>query len=83
MSTDSEIMNLLEEIVEDRGVPRNIKTLIEESIQLLLGNEGEMDEKLAHITSILDDASGDPNISPHTRTKIWNVVSFLEEAGRR
>ena len=73
---------MLNEIILERGVPRNIKTLIEESIDLL-DSEGEMNEKIAHITSILDDASGDPNISAHTRTKIWNVVSFLEEFGRR
>jgi uncharacterized protein (UPF0147 family) len=73
---------MLNEIIVERGVPRNIRYLIEESISLL-GADGEMDEKVAHITSILDDASGDPNLSPHTRTKIWNVVSFLEEVSRR
>ncbi len=73
---------MLNEIILERGVPRNIRSLIEDSISLL-ESEGEMEEKIAHITSILDDASGDPNISPHTRTKIWNVVSFLEEIGRK
>jgi uncharacterized protein (UPF0147 family) len=79
---DQNIEVMLNDIILERGIPRNIKTLIEESIGLL-GSEGEMSEKIAHITSILDDASGDPNISAHTRTKIWNVVSFLEEIGQR
>ena len=77
MSTDSEIMNLLEEIVEDRGVPRNIKTSINESLTILNGKASN-EEKIAAIVSILDDASNDPNLSMHTRTHIWNIVTVLE-----
>jgi uncharacterized protein (UPF0147 family) len=73
-----EIVSLLEEIMNDRGVPRNIKGSLEESIVILKG-AGAAEEKLAHVTSILDDASTDPNVSAHTRTRIWNVVSILEE----
>jgi len=72
-----EIFNLLQEIMEDRGVPRNIKVSLEESVNILNGN-GSEDEKIASIISILDDASGDPNLSFHARTKIWSMVSILE-----
>lgn len=74
---DLEINGLLKEIMDDRGVPRNIKASLEESISILNGSDSE-EEKIASIISILDDASGDPNISFHTRTKIWKMVSFLE-----
>jgi uncharacterized protein (UPF0147 family) len=73
-----QIIEMLEEIMSDRGVPRNIKGSIEDSIGILNG-KGPEEEKLAHVTSILDDASTDPNVSSHTRTRIWNVVSILEE----
>jgi uncharacterized protein (UPF0147 family) len=71
------INDLLSEIMEDRGVPRNIKSSIEESISIIGGNDTE-EEKIASIISILDEASTDPNISLHTRTRIWNTVSVLE-----
>ncbi|MEM5812470.1 MAG: UPF0147 family protein [Candidatus Aenigmatarchaeota archaeon] len=74
----SEIIHLIEEIINERGVPRNIKSSLENSI-LILNSEGPEEEKLAHVTAILDEASTDPNISPHTRTRIWNVVSIVEE----
>jgi uncharacterized protein (UPF0147 family) len=77
-----EIIGLLEEIMNDRGVPRNIKGSLEESITILRGNRA-VEEKLAHVTSILDDASTDPNVSAHTRTRIWNVVSILEELNHK
>ena len=72
-----EINNLLRDIMDDRGVPRNIKASLEESISILNGSDSE-EEKIASIISILDDASGDPNLSFHARTKIWNMVSVLE-----
>ncbi len=72
-----EISSLLNDIMGDRGVPRNIKASLEESVSILNGSDSE-EEKLASIVSILDDASGDPNLSFHARTKIWNMVSVLE-----
>ena len=72
-----EITSLLQDIMEDRGVPRNIKASLEESVDILNGKDSE-EEKIASIISILDDASGDPNLSFHARTKIWNMVSVLE-----
>ncbi|UCD07016.1 MAG: UPF0147 family protein [Candidatus Aenigmatarchaeota archaeon] len=74
---DERISKLLEDIMNDRGVPRNIKSSIEESIKILNSKDPE-EEKIATIISILDEASNDPNLSPHARTKIWNMVSVLE-----
>ena len=72
-----EIIDMLQGIVMDRGVPRNVKTSIEESLDMLNGT-GSDGEKLAYLVSVLDDASSDPNMSSHARTMIWSAVSFLE-----
>ena len=74
---NTDLNTLLEDIMGDRGVPRNIKASLEESISILNGSDSE-EEKVASIISILDDASADPNLSLHARTKIWNMVSVLE-----
>jgi len=72
-----EINTMLQDIMDDRGVPRNIKASLEESISILNGSDSE-EEKVASVISVLDDASADPNLSFHARTKIWNMVSMLE-----
>ena len=74
---ESELDVMIKEIIEDRGVPRNIKSSLEESISIL-SKEDPQEMKIASIISILDDASADPNISFNTRTKIWRMVSVLE-----
>lgn len=75
----NEIIEMLQKITTDRGVPRNIKGSIEESIRMLQDNSNST-EKLSSIISILDEASNDPNISIPARTHIWNVVLMLETA---
>jgi uncharacterized protein (UPF0147 family) len=73
-----EINDLIKEILDNRGVPRNIKLSLEDSINTINNLESE-DEKISCIISVLDDASNDPNLSSYARTQIWNMVSVLEE----
>lgn len=75
-------LELLEKILNDRGVPRNIKKSIEESIDGMKDPEESDTVKLSTLISILDEASSDPNISVYARTKMWNVVSKLEELNK-
>ncbi|NOX71142.1 MAG: hypothetical protein GXO64_00390 [Candidatus Micrarchaeota archaeon] len=75
---DSErIKELLEDVLNDHGMPRTIRTALEESLATL-GDEEDINVKLASIISALDEASGDPNISSYARTRIWNLMSELE-----
>ena len=75
------ITKLLEQISTDRGVPRNVKLSIEQSIAIL-GGKSSGEEKLSYIISLLDETSNDPNIPLHTRTNIWNIVSVLESMSK-
>ncbi|NIO20182.1 MAG: hypothetical protein GTN76_05410 [Candidatus Aenigmarchaeota archaeon] len=75
-------ISLLEEILNDRGVPRNIKNSIEEAIEGMKGDKETEDVKISTLVSVLDDASNDPNISLYARTKIWDIVSKLEDLNR-
>ncbi len=75
-------IELLEEIIKDRGVPRNIKATIEDSIKEIRVEQESDGVKISTVISMLDDASNDPNISLYARTKIWDVVSKLEELSK-
>lgn len=73
----AEIVPMLDSIIKDRGVPKNIRSSLEESIDILNGDQS-ITEKVSYIISILDDASTDNNISSYTRINIWNLMSTLE-----
>lgn len=78
MSKLETIINLLGEIAEDRTVPRNVRSVIEEAKTNLEDDSKEMDVRLNSVISNLDEITNDPNIPMYTRTQIWNVVSMLE-----
>lgn len=71
-------VEVLERIMGDDAVPRNIRRSAENVKGILL--DGELNEavRAASAISILDEISNDPNIPLHTRTLIWNVASQLE-----
>jgi len=74
----NEVIDLLQDIIKDRGIPRNIRDSLEDSINILNGKDSSQ-EKIAYIESILEDASNDHNVAAHARIHIWNAMSTLEE----
>ncbi len=72
------INKFLEEIAEDRTVPRNIRTLILEARADLNNEKSDWAVRINAAISILDEVSNDPNIPTYSRTQIWNIVSLLE-----
>jgi len=84
--TDSEIKKKLEEvsllmdpIIEDTSVPRNIRRAVNEAKEKILNDSGDVSVRLASAIYTLDDISSDVNMPFHTRTEIWNLVSELEK----
>jgi len=77
------IVKLLTGIIEDRTVPRNIRSAAEEAKKELTENtENSWDIRLSSAISVLDEIINDPNMPMYTRTQIWNVVSMLEAVKR-
>jgi len=72
------IIPLIQQIADDRTVPRNIRTKCEESIKILQNDKEDSAVRINTVISSMDDVSNDPNIPMYTRTQIWNIVSILE-----
>ena len=78
MSEFDKVAELLKDIVDDRTVPRNIRTKCEDSIETLKSDKEAEAVRISTVISTLDEISNDPNIPMYTRTQIWNIVSALE-----
>lgn len=77
------IVKLLTGIIEDRTVPRNIRSAAEEARKELTENiDDSWDIRLSSAISVLDEIINDPNMPMYTRTQIWNIVSMLEAVKR-
>ena len=75
------VIRMMDIIINDRTVPRNIRAAVENAKNQLNSNEEEI-VKISAAISILDEITNDPNMPLYTRTQIWNIVSQLEEMRR-
>lgn len=72
------LVELMDAVIEDRSVPRNIRAAVEAAKGKVLEHGEEMGVKTTTAIYELDDISNDINMPPHTRTEIWNIISELE-----
>jgi hypothetical protein len=72
------VIPIIEQVVNDRSVPRNIRTKCEDSIKILKEEKQDIAIRVSTVISNMDEISNDPNIPTYTRTQIWNIVSILE-----
>ena len=78
----SQIIQLLDAILTDRTVPKNIRKIVEDSKISLTSDEKSTELKISTAIHLLDDVTNDPNMPLYTRTQIWNAVSMLEQLRR-
>ena len=71
-----EIKEILNDILDDRGVPKNIRAKVEEALGKVEQNNTT---SLSEAIYFLDDISNDINIPEHTRTDVWQAISLIEE----
>ena len=72
------VLEILERIINDRSIPRNVREAVEKAKIALNSNKDE-ELKTNEAIVILDEVVNDPNLSIYGRTQIWNAVSILEQ----
>jgi uncharacterized protein (UPF0147 family) len=78
LDTFQKIEFLLNGMINDRGVPRNIKRIAQRCIDQLKGEEDTPAVISSNVLSMIDDLSQDPNIPFSSRTTIYRIISLLE-----
>jgi len=73
-----QVTDVMDQLIEDTSVPRNIRRGADNAKKLLLNNKEALDVRVSGAVSILDELANDPNIPLHGRTLIWNIISGLE-----
>lgn len=71
-------IQMLQHIMEDSSIPRNIRRVADETRTILLDSSKSVGLRAATAISKIDEISNDPNMPVHARTRIWELVSQLE-----
>lgn len=72
-----QIVTLIDMVLEDMSVPRNVKRAMEDAKRRLNEKEDPVVRAGGAIYS-LEGLSEDVNLPPHARTQIWQILSALE-----
>ncbi|MDG6255989.1 MAG: UPF0147 family protein [Methanomicrobiaceae archaeon] len=71
-------IQMLQHIMEDSTIPRNIRRVADETRKVLMDDSQGLGLRAATAISMIDEISNDPNMPVHARTRIWELVSQLE-----
>jgi uncharacterized protein len=77
-ATMNSCVMMLQQIMEDSTIPRNIRRVADETRSVLLDSSKSIGFRAATAISIVDEISNDPNMPVHARTRIWELCSQLE-----
>jgi hypothetical protein len=69
---------MLEEMIGDITVPRNIRRSTSAVKNKLLNGDESLAVRVAAVISDLDELATNQNIPSHTRALVWSIVSQLE-----
>ncbi|HEX33044.1 MAG TPA: hypothetical protein ENG01_01355, partial [Candidatus Aenigmarchaeota archaeon] len=67
-----EVLAILEQIIQDKRVPRNIRETTSRVKDILLDDSVELSVRVDKAIQLLDEVSLDPNMPPHARTLVWH-----------
>ena len=78
MGNVSGLSNRMRDLAGDGSIPSNVADMLEEAAEKLEDDDKELSVRVNTAASLLDEISNDPNIKQHTRTRIWNLASKVE-----
>ena len=73
------VIDILCDLENDLGVPKNVKCSIQEIIGILRDEDEDAPVKVNKALNKLDEISDDHNMESYVRTQIWNIASILEK----
>lgn len=79
IDTFRKVETLLNGMMNDRSVPRNIKRVSQKSIEELHRRDDSPAVLSSNVMYMIGDLSQDPNIPFHSRTTIYRIISLLEK----
>ena len=73
----NDIIELMETVIGDSSIPKNIRKNISDARDRLRANE-DLAAKVSSAIYSIEEISEDINMPMHARTQIWTIMSALE-----
>ncbi|MGB9719371.1 MAG: UPF0147 family protein [Candidatus Anstonellales archaeon] len=73
----AEIIEMIDSLLQDFSVPRNVRRALEEAKNRLRGSE-ELGVRISAAVYTVEAVSDDVNLPAHARAQLWAILSALE-----
>ena len=73
----SQIISLMDLMLEDMSVPRNVKKAVEDAKRRLM-EKGDPTIRAGAAIYYIQEINEDINLPQHARTQVWQILSALE-----
>jgi hypothetical protein len=77
-----QIADMLEELVSDNSIPKNIRKALSDAKDRLRGVDDDS-VKVSAAIYLIESVSDDINMPAHARTQIWAIMGELEATKQR
>ncbi len=77
MASLNEIVEMIDMVLEDGSVPKNVRRALEEAKKAILSDQ-PLDVKVSSAVYSIQTVTDDPNLLMHSRMQLWNILSALE-----
>lgn len=71
------VHNMIEEMLQDTTIPKNIRKAISEAKARIEGDD-DLPVKISASIYLIESVSNDINMPPHARTQLWAIMGALE-----
>ena len=76
------IVQMLDELISDNAIPKNIRKALTTAKQRLRLEE-ELNVKISAAIYSIESITDDINMPPHARTQLWAIISELESQKKK
>jgi uncharacterized protein (UPF0147 family) len=77
MVSVDDVITLMDKVINDTMVPRNVRSAVAEA-KKIIQQKGDLSVRVSKAVYEIEKVSDEPNMMPHTRTDLWNILSALE-----
>ncbi|MFH2106668.1 MAG: UPF0147 family protein [Candidatus Micrarchaeota archaeon] len=77
-----DVSRMLDDLVNDTTIPKNIRKALSDAKERLKANE-EPNVKISAAIYSIESITDDINMPPHARTQIWAIISELESKKKK
>ena len=79
----NDIIRMMDDFGADSSVPKNVRFAVDEAKKKMRDNSLDLSLRVSDSIYKIEKVTEDPNLMPHARMGLWNILSALESIKKK